>query len=48
MAVDVGGAYLYVKDAEINNNQVSTGRGLVKGTYSDSAFLLGAQFSMAF
>lgn len=47
-AVDVGGAYLYLKDAEINNNQVSTGRGLVKGTYSDSAFLLGAQFSMAF
>jgi long-chain fatty acid transport protein len=48
MAVDVGGAYLYVKDAEINNNQVASGRGLVKGTYSDSAFLLGAQFSMAF
>ncbi len=48
MAIDVGAAYLYVKDAEINNNQVATGRGLVKGTYSDSAFLLGTQFSMAF
>ena len=57
MTVDVGGAYLYVKDAEINNNQIpatlnaqtaSSNRGYVKGTYSDSAFLLGAQFSMAF
>jgi len=56
-AVDVGGAYLYVKDAEINNNQTpspltaanaSSNRGNVKGTYSDSAWLLGAQFSMAF
>lgn len=54
MAIDVGGAYLYLKDAEINNDQRSaatsptTNRGLVKGTYSDSAWLLGAQFSMAF
>ncbi|UCV10509.1 outer membrane protein transport protein [Dechloromonas denitrificans] len=47
-AVDVGGAYLYLKDAEINNNQSTDGRGLVKGTYADSAILLGAQFSMAF
>lgn len=56
-ALDVGGAYLYVKDAEINNNQSQSGlnataqaanRGLVKGTYSDSAWLLGAQFSMSF
>jgi long-chain fatty acid transport protein len=56
-ALDVGGAYLYLKDAEINNNQIpspltagnaSSNRGLVKGTYNDSAFLLGVQFSMAF
>lgn len=47
-AIDVGGAYLYVKDTEINNNQTTDGRGLVKGTFSDSAILLGAQFSMAF
>jgi long-chain fatty acid transport protein len=46
--VDVGGAYLYLKDADINNDQRSAARGLVKGTYKDSAFLLGAQFSMAF
>jgi len=52
MVLDVGGAYLYVKDAEINNEQRSINqqqnRGLVKGTYSDSAWLIGAQFSMAF
>lgn len=51
-ALDVGAAYLYVKDTQINNDQRSTdqtkNRGLVKGTYEDSAFLLGAQFSMAF
>ena len=56
-AIDVGAAYLYLKDAEINNNQSqtamtaaaqSTNRGTVKGTYDDSAWILGAQFSMAF
>lgn len=50
--VDVGGAYLYVKDADINNDQRSAvatqNRGLVKGSYEDSAWILGAQFSMAF
>lgn len=46
--VDVGGAYLYLKDADINNNETAAGRGLVKGTYKDSAYLLGAQLSMAF
>jgi long-chain fatty acid transport protein len=48
MTVDVGGAYLFVKDASINNNQAAAGRGLVQGTYSDSAWLLGTQISMAF
>lgn len=57
ITVDVGGAYLYVKDAEINNNQSTTGltaaaqssnRGTVKGTYEDSAWILGAQLSMSF
>ena len=56
-ALDLGATYLYLKDAEINNNQSVTvtnsttaaaNRGTVKGTYSDSAFLVGAQFSMAF
>ena len=56
-ALDVGAAYLYVKDAEINNNQSQTAltqtaqaanRGTIRGTYEDSAWILGAQFSMAF
>lgn len=46
MALDVGLAYLYVKDADIDNNQ--TGKGLVKGTYDDSVWILGTQFSMSF
>ncbi|MCG2577278.1 outer membrane protein transport protein [Dechloromonas sp. XY25] len=57
MTLDVGGAYLYVKDADINNNQTvavvnaqtaAANRGTVKGTYNDSAWLFGAQVSLAF
>ena len=47
-ALDVGIAYLYVKNADINNNQALAGRGTVTGTYSDSAWLFGGQYSMAF
>ena len=47
-ALDVGLAYLYIKDASIQNNQAAFGRGLVDGTYSDSAWLFSAQYSMAF
>lgn len=49
--LDLGFAYLFVKDANINNNQ-TTGqtvpRGVVVGTYKDSAWILGAQYSQAF
>jgi long-chain fatty acid transport protein len=57
LTLDVGGSYLYLKDARINNNQSVTvvdaataaaNRGTVKGTYEDSAWLLGVQASMAF
>lgn len=48
MTLDVGGAYLYVKDADINNSGTSPAQGTVRGTYQDSAWLLGTQFSMAF
>jgi long-chain fatty acid transport protein len=48
MALDFGLAYLYVKSADINNNQSASGRGLVNGTYDDSVWLLGSQFSMGF
>jgi long-chain fatty acid transport protein len=47
-AVDLGVAYLYLKDAAINNNQAAAGRGTVTGNYNDSAWILGAQYSMAF
>jgi long-chain fatty acid transport protein len=51
--IDVGAAYLLIKDAEINNDQstgttATTNRGIVKGTYDDKAFILGVQLSMAF
>ncbi len=46
--LDVGGAYLYVRDAAINNAGTSPVQGLVKGSYDDSAWILGAQYSMAF
>lgn len=46
MALDVGFAYLFVKDADIQN-RTATG-GLVQGTYSDSAWILGGQYSMGF
>jgi len=46
--IDVGAAYLYVKDAKIDNNQIAAGRGRVTGTYNDSAWVFGTQLSFAF
>ncbi|MGB0128013.1 MAG: outer membrane protein transport protein [Rhodocyclaceae bacterium] len=50
--VDLGLAYLYIKDTDINNDQRSANpllnRGLVNGTYDSSIWILGAQYSMAF
>ncbi|MEI8171365.1 MAG: outer membrane protein transport protein [Rhodoferax sp.] len=50
--LDLGVSYLYVKDADIKNNQTSAdptkNRGLVSGTYSDSVWILGLQYSTAF
>lgn len=46
--IDVGGAYLIVKDTEIDNNQISSGRGRVTGTYEGSVAILGLQYSQAF
>ena len=45
---DFGVTYLYLKDSDINNNQAALGRGLVKGTYDASAWILGVQYSHAF
>ncbi|NWG30812.1 MAG: outer membrane protein transport protein [Rhodocyclaceae bacterium] len=46
--LDLGAAYLYVKDTAIDNNQTLSGRGWVKGSYDSSVWILGAQYSQAF
>lgn len=46
--VDFGLAYIMVRDAKINNDQTSTGQGLVNGQYTGNIWVLGAQYSMAF
>jgi long-chain fatty acid transport protein len=46
--LDLGLAYLMFADTSINNNQAALGRGLVKGNYSGSAWLLGLQYSVPF
>lgn len=47
VTLDVGGAYLFVKDTEINNVG-GLGKGTVKGDYDSNVWILGAQLSMAF
>ncbi|MHB1074842.1 OmpP1/FadL family transporter [Thiobacillus sp.] len=47
-SLDLGAAYLIMKDAPISNDQSLQGRGRVTGVFEDSAWLLGAQYSMAF
>jgi long-chain fatty acid transport protein len=52
MAVDVGAAYIYLGDTEIDNDgrttNPTTNKGLVKGDYDNYSFILGGQFSMSF
>ncbi len=45
---DLGAAYLYVRNTDIDNNQAALGRGRVTGTYDSSVLILGAQYSQAF
>jgi long-chain fatty acid transport protein len=47
-ALDFGVAYLYIKNDSIHNDQTTSGRGLVDGTYKGSVWILGAQYSMNF
>jgi long-chain fatty acid transport protein len=47
-AVDVGFAYLKIKDSEINNNQAAAGRGTVTGSYDANVMLAGVQYSQSF
>jgi long-chain fatty acid transport protein len=46
--VDLGLAYLFVPASRIDNDQIAEGRGLVKGRYDASVWILGAQYSAAF
>ncbi|MFT3734204.1 MAG: outer membrane protein transport protein [Rhodocyclaceae bacterium] len=46
--VDIGAAYLYLRDTKVDNNQSSAGRGRVAGVYSGSVTIFGAQYSLAF
>lgn len=45
--VDFGLAYLYLRDAKINNNQ-DPNRGVVIGSYNGNVWIMGAQYSAAF
>ena len=50
--LDMGASYLYVEDTKINNGEPiappTSLRGLVKGEYDSSVWILGAQYSMSF
>ncbi|MBS1131484.1 MAG: Membrane protein involved in aromatic hydrocarbon degradation [Proteobacteria bacterium] len=47
-ALDLGIAHLFVKDSKIDNDQSAAGRGRVTGTFADSAWIFGLQYSAAF
>jgi long-chain fatty acid transport protein len=47
-ALDLGLAYLQVKDTKIDNNQTAQGRGRVTGEYDSDVLILGAQYSTTF
>ncbi|GAA5171315.1 OmpP1/FadL family transporter [Viridibacterium curvum] len=46
--VDIGAAYLYLRETKIDNNQSTSGRGRVAGVYSGNVTIFGAQYSLAF
>jgi len=47
--LDMGVSYLYLDDTEINNGSAADlQKGLVKGKYDSSVWILGAQYSMSF
>ncbi len=47
--LDVGYAYLFLRDTGINNNGASPAtKGLVSGSYSNSGSILGIQYSQKF
>jgi long-chain fatty acid transport protein len=50
LAIDVGYAHLFVKDATINDNQGTgvLGNGLLQGTYSNSVDIFSLQMAYSF
>ncbi|HYR32879.1 MAG TPA: porin, partial [Burkholderiales bacterium] len=46
--LDAGYTYVNVKDADINNNQAATGKGVVNGTYSAKIHIFGLQYQHTF
>lgn len=46
--VDFGLARIFIKDADIDNDQTAAGRGRVTGTYESDLWLFGLQYSRAF
>ena len=46
--LDFGIAYLMIASPTVNNNQLAEGHGLVKGSYTGNAWILGLQYSMPF
>jgi long-chain fatty acid transport protein len=46
--LDFGIAYLMIADTSINNDQRASLRGLVKGSYTGNALILGLQYSVPF
>lgn len=46
--LDVGYSHLFVKDSQVANDEDTAARGLLAGTYSASADLVGIQYSLSF
>jgi long-chain fatty acid transport protein len=48
LAIDVGYAHLFVKDASISDNQAASGSGILIGNYSLSADIFTVQLAYSF
>ncbi|MDP5238501.1 outer membrane protein transport protein [Uliginosibacterium sp. 31-16] len=46
--IDVGAAYLLIKETTVDNDQSAKGRGRVTGRYDGSVAILGVQYSQSF
>jgi long-chain fatty acid transport protein len=46
--LDVGYAFIQIKDAEINSDQAARGRGIVRGTYEADVHIFSVQYQFTF